>query len=190
MSGIYASYLSPKVTAQPHCDKGGCGVYASEKIYKDELIVLWGGRILMEDEVDPDMPNFTQRILQIEEGLYLETPENLEPSDCFNHSCNPNAGMTGQIGLAAMREIDPGEEICFDYAMCDGSNYDEFDCSCGEETCRGKVTGSDWSIPELWARYAGYFSPYLQRRIDFIHRQSSLEDAISLREPDRIGYRA
>ena len=190
MSGIYASYLSPRVIAQSHCEKGGCGVYAREKIYKDELIVLWGGRIVTEDEVDPDMPNFTQRILQIEEGLYLETPENLEPSDCFNHSCNPNVGMTGQIGLAAMRDIEPGEEICFDYAMCDGSNYDEFECSCGEETCRGKVTGSDWSIPELWERYAGYFSPYLQRRIDFIRRQTSLEEAISLREPARISYRA
>ena len=26
--------------------------------------------------------------------------------------------------------------------------------------------GDNWQLPELWAKYAGYFSPYLQRRID------------------------
>jgi hypothetical protein len=31
------------------------------------------------------------------------------------------------------------------------------------------VTGSDWALPELQKRYKGYFSPYLQRRIDRIH---------------------
>ena len=172
MSGSFVSYLSSKVSAQEHCDKGGCGVYARELIYKDEVLVLWGGRIILASELNPSMPNFTQRILQIEEGLYLETPETLEPGDCFNHSCQPNAGMTGQIGLAAMRDIEPGEEICFDYAMCDGSNYDEFECACGTSLCRGNVTGSDWSIPVLWERYAGYFSPYLQRRIDLIRMKA------------------
>jgi hypothetical protein len=57
------------------------------------------------------MEFFTQRILQIEEGLYLEAPLPLEPSDCFNHSCEPNVGFTGQIGLLAMRDIHAGEEL-------------------------------------------------------------------------------
>ncbi len=175
MSGIFHSFLSPKAESCAHYEKGGCGVYATEKIFKDELIVLWGGRIVQAHELDPDMPDFTQRILQIEEALYLETPEALEPADCFNHSCEPNAGMSGQIGLVAMREIEVGEEICFDYAMCDGSNYDEFACSCGSPTCRGKITGRDWSQPDLWERYAGYFSPYLQRRIDLLRNQIPID---------------
>ena len=32
------------------------------------------------------------------------------------------------------------------------------------------MTGHDWKRPELWARYAGYFSAYLQRRIDRLQR--------------------
>jgi hypothetical protein len=28
------------------------------------------------------------------------------------------------------------------------------------------VSGSDWSRPELWKKYDGYFSPYLARRIE------------------------
>ena len=64
-----------------------------------------------------------------------------------------------------MRDISSGEEITYDYAMSDGSPYDEFTCSCGSPHCRGHVSGDDWRRSELWRRYAGYFSPYLQRRI-------------------------
>lgn len=172
MTGKLYSYLSPNAINRPHPDKGGCGVFACQPILQGELIVLWGGRIVFTRELDPSMPNFTQRVLQVEEDLYLETPEELEPSDCFNHSCNPNAGMSGQIGLVAMRDIAVDEEICFDYAMCDGSNYDEFPCTCGAPNCRGQITGQDWSLPDLWERYAGYFSPYLQRRIDALKNKN------------------
>ena len=166
-SQIY-SYLNPKCSSGEFEEKGGCGVFAREPIKKGELICLWGGRIVAASELDYEMPYFTQRILQIEEGFYLETPYPLEPSDCFNHSCEPNSGFSGQIALVAMRDIHAGEEIVFDYAMCDGSIYDEFDCYCGSENCRGQVKGSDWSRPELWERYDGYFSPYLARRIEAI----------------------
>ena len=149
----------------PFQDKGGCGVFAREPIKKGELLCLWGGRVVAEDEIDYNMPDLTQRVLQIDDNLYFLTPEILEPSDCFNHSCEPNAGFTGQIGLIAMRDIEAGEEICMDYAMCDSKPYDEFDCYCGSANCRGRVTGNDWENPELQVRYKGYFSPYLARRI-------------------------
>jgi len=166
MTGRFYSYLNPKCDSGAFEEKGGCGVFARESIKKGELLSLWGGRILAEQELDPNIPDFTQRILQIEEGFYLETPASLEPSDCFNHSCEPNVGFTGQIGLVAMRDIEAGEELNFDYAMCDGTPYDEFDCYCGAENCRGRVKGTDWTRPELWGKYDGYFMPYLARRIE------------------------
>jgi len=83
----------------------------------------------------------------------------------FNHSCNPNSGLSGQITLIAIREIERDEEVCFDYAMSDSSDYDEFECHCGQPNCRKKITGRDWKLPELQGRYRDYFSPYLQRRI-------------------------
>ena len=39
-------------------------------------------------------------------------------------------------------------------------------CQCGGPDCRGRITGNDWQLPDLWERYRGHFSPYLQRRID------------------------
>ena len=158
------SYLNPKCEARDHVE-GGCGVFARERILKDELVSSWGGRITHKDELDPTMSRFTQRVVQIDEELYLLTAREKEPNDCFNHSCDPNLGFFGQIALVAMRDIEVGEELTFDYAMSDGGPYDEFDCYCGSPNCRGKVTGNDWKLPELWEKYDGYFSPYLARRI-------------------------
>ena len=158
------SYLNPKCEARDRADDG-CGVFAIAIISAGELVSLWGGRIVQQDEIDSSMPRFTQRMIQIDEGLYLLTAETKEPNDCFNHSCEPNLGFLGQIGLVAMRDIDTGEELTFDYAMSDGEPYDEFECECGSLNCRGAVTGNDWKLPELWKKYDGYFSPYLARRI-------------------------
>jgi hypothetical protein len=33
------------------------------------------------------------------------------------------------------------------------------------------VSADDWRNPTLWERYAGHFSPYLQRRIDALKQQ-------------------
>jgi len=164
MTNQSSSYLNSKCEAHERAE-GGCGVFATATIVKDELVSLWGGRIISKDELDPSIPRFTQRVLQLDENLYLLTAEEPEPNDCFNHSCDPNLGFFGQIGLVALRDIKAGEELAFDYAMSDGGPYDEFLCHCGFAYCRQKITGGDWKLPELWGKYDGYFSPYLARRI-------------------------
>lgn len=39
-------------------------------------------------------------------------------------------------------------------------------CGCGRPRCRGTITGDDWQLANLPERYRGYFSWYLQRKID------------------------
>ncbi len=161
------NYSSPKLTART-IREGMYGAFASQAIEAGELVAVWGGRVVQWEEYK-SLPVIEQmHSIQVEEGLYLVTPGMGDTADLINHSCSPNCGLRGQIALVALRDIPAGEEVTFDYAMCDGSPYDEFDCDCGSIHCRGRVTGQDWRLPELWARYAGYFSPYLQRRIDQI----------------------
>ena len=105
------------------------------------------------------------RSIQVDTDLYLLSGDTPEPGDLLNHSCEPNCGMLGQTLVVAMRDIAPGEELCFDYAMCDASDYNEFRCLCEQPACREVVTGSDWRNRGLQAKYAGWFSPYLTRRI-------------------------
>jgi hypothetical protein len=161
------SYSSPKLEARPVTAKGCYGLFAIEPAYAGELLVSWGGTVIHADDFFNLPPEMVRLTVQIEEELYLVTddPDRVGPGDYVNHSCNPNSGIHGHTMLVAMRDISPGEEICFDYAMTDGSPYEEFVCACGSANCRGRVTGDDWRNPLLWERYDGYFSLYLQRRI-------------------------
>lgn len=158
--------------SKPDSDKAGYRVIARTAIQANELLVVWGGEIVNGVQLTHFTPTQQKRSIQVEDDLYL-IPSRVGPADYINHSCEPNAGLSGQICLVALRNIESGEEICFDYAMSDGSPYDEFECSCNAPTCRGYITGNDWRNPELWRKYEGYFSPYLQRRISRLKQQSA-----------------
>ena len=84
----------------------------------------------------------------------------------MNHSCDPNIWMSDAFTLSARRRIEPGEELTADYALW---LYDVDwvldPCRCGSPLCRGRVTGRDWQLPELQVRYAGHFTPFINRLI-------------------------
>ncbi len=158
-------FLAPELQGRANFAKGGFGVYALEPIAKGAILGVWGGSVVNLETLMRMPPSTASRSVQVGDDCYLVSRTHDDPADFFNHSCEPNAGMLDQIVLVAMRDIQPGEEVCFDYAMTDGSPYDEFECRCGTASCRGNITANDWMIAQLQLRYLGYFSPYLQRRI-------------------------
>lgn len=160
------SYLNPKVEMRHFPQKGSYGLFAIEPIHKDELLAMWGGRVVGYEEYETLNPFYKSHGLQIWDNLFQVPLLEGDPADYFNHSCNPNAGFNTPISLVAMRDVKIGEELCFDYAMSEDNHFDEFPCGCGSVTCRGQVTGKDWQISALQERYFGYFSPYLQARIE------------------------
>jgi hypothetical protein len=167
MSEQPSSYLSPKLRGRLKADKSGNSIFAIEPIKKGELIAVFGG-VVYEWEDFIHLPEREKMLcIQVEDRHFL-VPRPISEGDYVNHSCNPNAGLSGQIGLVAMRDIKIGEEVCFDYAMSDTMAYDEFECLCGAPTCRGKVGGNDWQRPELQKKYAGFFAPHVQRKIDAV----------------------
>jgi SET domain-containing protein len=163
MFDLPSSYLSPRLEVRDTGAKGR-GIFALEPIRAGELIAAWGGTVVPAALMHLVSTELTKLSVQIEDDLYL-VEDRPGPGVYINHSCDPNAGIAGSHLLVAMRDIAPGEEVCFDYAMTDGSPYDEFECACGAANCRGRITGNDWRLPELWQRYDGFFSLYLQRRI-------------------------
>lgn len=167
------SFLSPRLEARPATALEGMGVFARVPIAAQEVLAVWGGRVVDEAGLRDLTPRDRQLALQVEDGLYLAPSGPPEPADFVNHSCAPNAGLSGQVVLVSMRAIEPGEQVCYDYAMSESTPYDEFRCRCGAAECRGRVTGEDWRQPELQARYEGYFSPYLARKIGRVARRGS-----------------
>ncbi len=173
MDDLPSSYLSPLCEARPVNGKGRYGIFAVRPVVAGALIAAWGGTVV-EESIFQQLPSeLISLSVQIDEQLYL-VPDRLGPGDRVNHCCEPNAGIQGCNMVVALRDIAPGEEICYDYAMTDSASYDEFTCACGAPTCRGQVTGNDWRSPDLWTKYEGYFTLYLQRRIEEL-KQTSIQ---------------
>lgn len=159
------NYLSPLAEMRP-AGSAGFGSYAISPIPAGTIVATFGGTLVDRATFDGHSADRRSRSIQIDDDAFLLGPAEREPGDAVNHSCEPNCGMGGAAQIVSMRDIAPGEPITFDYAMADGSDYDEFDCACGVSSCRGRVTGNDWRDLSLQARYAGYLSPYLVRRIN------------------------
>ena len=149
---------------------GSLGVFVTAPIAAGTTCVVFGGFVTPGDVFKQLPQERQQHSLQIGDDLFLACDEQLSDGDLVNHSCEPTLGFAGEITLIAMRDIAADEQLTFDYATCDSQPYDEFECECGSLACRVKVTGEDWMHRDLQDRYRGRFSPYLQRRIDAIHR--------------------
>jgi hypothetical protein len=159
------SHASHKLRSEDIAGKGRA-VVCVEAIKKGEYIGTIGGQAMTLSDAMAMPQEERSQCLQVDDNIVLWISDFRETlADWINHSCDPNTGFAGQITLVAMRDIAPGEEVCFDYAMSDGSHIDEFPCACGALQCRGTVTGNDWKRTELRARYGSFFSPYLSRRI-------------------------
>ncbi|KKT40668.1 MAG: Nuclear protein SET [Candidatus Giovannonibacteria bacterium GW2011_GWA2_44_13b] len=166
--GGNTSYSSPKVEMR-ESPISGRGLFAKGNIKKDELVVSFvggKGKFVVSAVADELFEKGDDHVLQIDDDLYFAatTPEEYEKEDHINHSCNPNIGIDGNLNFVAIRDIEPGEEIVFDYTMSESSEY-SFECRCGSKNCRKTITGNDWKIPELQKKYSGYFSDYLAKKM-------------------------
>jgi hypothetical protein len=57
-----------------------------------------------------------------------------------NHSCEPNCEtdqIKGKMWIIALRDIEAGEELTYDYNLFDGE--DDAPCLCGSGRCRGSL---------------------------------------------------
>ncbi|MCL4257544.1 MAG: SET domain-containing protein [Anaerolineales bacterium] len=159
------SWLSPKLEIRQEKTVEGRGMFAVQPIAKNEIVTIWGGDVV-PTAIFKDLGEHQKRqSAQVADGFYLVSSKP-GPGDYINHSCDANAGIRGQIVIVAMRDIAVGEEVCIDYAMCDSTPDEDFECACGSANCRGTITSEDWRLPELRQRYVGYFSTYLQDKID------------------------
>jgi uncharacterized protein len=160
---VETGFLSPK--ARVRVDARGWGCYAVEPLSAGETVAAFGGRCVTRAMFETLPAIDRLHSIQIDDDLYMVGDAGELPGAKLGHSCAPNCGVRGGVVIVAMRDIAIGEQLSYDYAMSNGSDFNEFECRCGAATCRHKITGSDWMLPELQLAYRGYFSPYLARRI-------------------------
>ena len=86
--------------------------------------------------------------------------------DFPNHSCDPNLGWLDETTLATMTDVPAGTELVTDYAMSNADPDWFLRCHCPSYRCRQMVEGTDWRIPQLQRRYAGWWAPHVRRLVE------------------------
>lgn len=163
------SYISERAEAREN-GISGRGVFSREKIKAGEVVIDYTGapgKFLPASEADVFYDKGEGHMIQVDDDVFYvpACKEELEDADFLNHSCEPNCGIRGSLQIVAMRDIEAGEEITFDYVVSESSDY-QMACRCQSKNCRKIIRGSDWGDPLLREKYRGFFSDYLQKKIN------------------------
>ena len=86
-----------------------------------------------------------------------------KPAGFFNHSCEPNVfvySVGRQRFVIAMRDIEPDEELFFDYSL-NAVDGDTWECQCGVPNCRRRHKCVFFSLPVSRQReYLPFLDPW------------------------------
>ena len=144
-------------------DIHGHGVYATRFIPKETRIIEYVGELI--DKKESDKRGNALHAQSLKTGgaaVYIFTVNRNYDLDgnvpwntarLINHSCAPNceAWIEGKrIYIHALRDIQPGEELTFDYGF-DIESFEDHPCRCGTDGCVGYIVSREqW--PELKER--------------------------------------
>jgi uncharacterized protein len=140
----------------------GRGVFAEEPIRKGDLVLRYGGPSLRYKDTTPQT-----YAIQVGPDLYLGASGG--PDDYVNHCCEPNCGLLinspSDVTLIAIRDIEAGEEIFFDYSTTMDEDDFEMLCHCGAPACRRLVRDGKHLPDDVWTRYErlGILPGYVRR---------------------------
>lgn len=140
----------------------GEGEFATAAIAAGERLKLLGGRLIdgaAKRRVAASGRRFSALRVGPDTHLLMDWDD---PASRGNHSCDPNAWLASAFEVVARRDIAAGEEITTDYATMTVDSDWRLRCRCGTPLCRGTVSGDDWRIPELRARYEDHFVPWIE----------------------------
>jgi uncharacterized protein len=158
--------VNPKLSLRPSKIQGH-GVFARERIVKDETVMQFGGETISRQEMESGDYRI-RSIWPVERDTFIALPNNdphISLDEYLNHSCDANTWLTDEVTLTARRDIEPGEEITLDQATWnveDAYIEDREPCSCGAMTCRRMLTEIDWQRVDVQKEYAGHFHPMIQ----------------------------
>jgi SET domain len=136
----------------------GLGIFAAKRFINDDKIISdSSGRYfdgaLSLNQVGALGLDLSRDCFQIDDDLFLLPTGSID--DLINHSCRPNTGIrfTDQgYDLVALRDIDVGEELTYDYSTYIESP-ERLSCSCGTVSCRGEIGRFRELPPRLRAYY-------------------------------------
>ncbi len=118
----------------------GLGLLATKPIKRRVTIATYRGRRMTSEEADRLEARGSRYMFTVNKRVTIDGSPRWNVARYINHSCKPNAesvGRNGGIVIVALRRIEPGEEITYDY----GKEYLEYfleEGGCRCDSCRRK----------------------------------------------------
>jgi SET domain-containing protein len=135
-----------------HSDIHGHGVFALRRIRKGTTVVEYLGERVSHAEADSryedkDAADNHTFLFTVDARTVIDAGVGGNEARFINHGCDPNCQSVThrrRIFIEAIRTIQPGEELCYDYQIQrdadDPKNVDQiFACRCGAKNCRGSM---------------------------------------------------
>jgi SET domain-containing protein len=130
----------------------GSGVFATRRIRADQRLIAYLGEILTEAEVEarydgPDADDPHTMLFHVEGDRFIDATIGGNDARFINHSCAPNCETEvsdGGIWIRAVRNIQPGVELTYDYSLeiedrASRRRKSQYACRCGAAKCRGTM---------------------------------------------------
>ncbi len=110
---------TPTVVVKRSVRGMGLGLFAARPILKGEHILDYTGDIITAEEADT---RDTRYLFEIDDRYVIDGTTRSNIARYMNHFCRPNVEaevIAGEVKFFALRNIDAGEELGFDY----GTDY-------------------------------------------------------------------
>jgi len=133
----------------------GKGLFAARRIRKGTRIIEYTGERITEDEAssrydDDAMERHHTFLFGIDDDTVIDAAVGGNDARFINHSCDPNCEAViedDRIFIFALRKIDAGEELTYDYQLERGDESadtwtTQYPCRCGAPNCRRTLIDS------------------------------------------------
>jgi uncharacterized protein len=119
----------------------GLGLFATRPIKRAAYIATYRGRRISTEEADEREARGARYMFALNSRWTIDGSPRRNVARYINHSCQPNAkpvGRNGGIVIVALRRIEAGEEITYDYGR-EYVNYFFENTGCRCALCRKKA---------------------------------------------------
>ena len=145
----------------------GWGAFSTKKLKAGDMVIEYVGELVRPSVADMRERKMYNKLVGA--GTYVfrlntewcvDATRSGNLAHLLNHSCSPNcasrtvsvkqgdADPVDYVIIFALQDIDPGEELTYDYRFC---GEEILHCSCGAPECRGMVNQSSPDQANIWA---------------------------------------
>ncbi|XP_046875778.1 histone-lysine N-methyltransferase ASH1L isoform X2 [Hypomesus transpacificus] len=145
----------------------GWGIRTKEPLRSGQFIIEYLGEVVSEHEFRSRMmeqyfAHSGQYCLNLDSGMVIDSYRMGNEARFINHSCEPNCEMQKwsvngvyRIGLFALKDMNSGTELTYDYNFHSFNTEEQQVCQCGSEGCRGIIGGKSQRINGLPGKAGG-----------------------------------